>query len=239
MSNKILIIGTGRSGTHWLGYILGRHPDIRSTIEVSPGFNWVTQMALDPSTRDQYYSKLVWYYRWQHLKSGTKHYLDKSHPNLWIADRLAETFDDALFLGIQRNPYATVASMLNHKGVKKWHKNWRSFPLPNKFLGISEDDISTYNEKSMVEKCAKRWKSHNKRMQKMDIKIGSRMIVINHEDLILNTESTLSRIENFIGLQDKLKVKKIDYTTINKWEDELTSGDIKEINRVTGKMPTR
>ena len=35
-SRPIFVIGTGRSGTHWIGYILAAHPDIRATIEVSP-----------------------------------------------------------------------------------------------------------------------------------------------------------------------------------------------------------
>lgn len=234
VSKKILIIGTGRSGTHWLGYILGRHPEIRATIEVGPGFYWVTQMALDPSTRDQYYSKLAWYYRWQHLRSVPKHYLDKSHPNLWIADRLAETFDDALFLGIQRNPYATVASMLNYEGVQKWHKRWKEFPVPNEFLGINEGDVNSYDNISMTKKCAKRWKSHYDEMERIKSSLESKVLVIRHEDLILDTGSVLNKICNFVNLESPLKVNNVDYSTLNKWRDRLTGRDLKEIFEVTG-----
>ncbi len=233
-SNKILIIGTGRSGTHWLGYILGRHSEIRATIEVNPGFHWVTKMALDPSTRDQYYGKLTWYYRWQHLKSVPKHYLDKSHPNLWIADRLAETFDDVLFLGIQRNPYATVASMLNHQGVQKWHKKWKNFPLPNKFLGINKEDTNKYDNMSMTKKCAKRWKAHHDEMKKIKSKLKEKVMVINHENLIVDTRNTLDRIKNFIGLTSKLKVKNVNQRTLTKWKDRLADEDLKDIYDVTG-----
>lgn len=164
-SRKIFIVGTGRSGTHLVGYILGSHPDVRATIEVNPGFRWVTEMAINPSTREKHYWKLVWYYRWQHFRSVPNHYVDKSHPNLWIAHRLAETFPKALFLGIQRNPYATVASMINHEGVRKWHERWLEFPIPNRFLGIAESDVAEYEQRSLATKCAMRWKAHHDRLR--------------------------------------------------------------------------
>jgi hypothetical protein len=63
-------------------------------------------------------------------------YLDKSHPNIWIADKIKEEFPEAKFVGIERNPFATVSSMLKHRGVMKWHRDWKSFPVPNRFLGI-------------------------------------------------------------------------------------------------------
>jgi len=112
VSKKIFIIGTGRSGTHWVARTLAEHREIRATIEVKSAFDWVTRMALDPATRKRLFPRLVRYYRYQHFISVPCHYMDKSHPNIWLADQLAETFSDAVFIGMQRNPYATVASML-------------------------------------------------------------------------------------------------------------------------------
>ena len=40
-SHKVFVIGSGRSGTHWVGYILEAHPDIHVTIETKPVFDWV------------------------------------------------------------------------------------------------------------------------------------------------------------------------------------------------------
>lgn len=30
---EVFIVGSGRSGTHWLARIFGRHPDFRTTVE--------------------------------------------------------------------------------------------------------------------------------------------------------------------------------------------------------------
>src|SRR5262245_13442039 len=112
----VFVVGTGRSGTHWLAYILQRHPEIRMTIEKEPMFGWSTRIALNPELSDRLLWKLILFYRIQFWISAPRHYLDKSHPNIWIAEDLARAFPDALFLGILRDPYGTVASMLRHKG---------------------------------------------------------------------------------------------------------------------------
>lgn len=237
ISNKIFIVGTGRSGTHWLARILARDDNIRPTIEEYPGFGWSKQMAVDPSTRARQYWKLVWYYRLQHLFSVPRHYLDKSHPNLWIADQLANTFDDALFIGIRRNPYATVASMMKHEQVRKWHERWRDLPVPNPFLGITCSDVEHYDHLSIAAQCAKRWKAHADKMSEMQRLLSGKIHVVDHEQLIMDAARTLTGIETFLGLTTSLQVQNIDYQTLDKWRRSLTSDDIQDIFAVTGVDP--
>ena len=232
-SRKVLIVGTGRSGTHWIAYILKEHPKIKATIERDPGFKWVKQMAVDPSTKKTLYKKLVYYYWWNHIKSVPRHYVDKSHPALWVIDELINTFNDLLVLGVERNPYATIASMLQHKGVKKWFGQWKKYPLPNKFLGITKKDVDKYESYSIVKKCAKRWKSHHEKMKTIKNKYDN-VCVINHEELVYETSEVTKRMRDFIGLESQLRVSNIDYRTIDKWKKELTHKDIKEIYDVTG-----
>ena len=45
---QIFVLGTGRSGTHWLGYILDAHPDIHVAIEERTKFRLATRAALRP-----------------------------------------------------------------------------------------------------------------------------------------------------------------------------------------------
>ena len=78
-------------------------------------------MALDPSQQRELFPKLVRAYEEEKRRVQPKRYADKSHPNIWIAEALSEVFPDAQFLGIERDPFGTVASMLKHKGVLKWH----------------------------------------------------------------------------------------------------------------------
>ena len=61
---------------------------------------------------------------------------------------------------MERNPYATISSMLEHKGILVWQKNYKDFPLPNNFLGIKEEMISEYENLPVESQCALRWKSH-------------------------------------------------------------------------------
>ena len=116
-TRPVFIVGTGRSGTHWLANTLKTHREIRATIEAKPMFRWATQMALDATTEKQLLPKLIIAYRWQLFLSSPRLYLDKTHPNIWLAEPLQQAFPDALFLGIERDPFATVASMLRHREI--------------------------------------------------------------------------------------------------------------------------
>ena len=55
----IFVIGTGRSGTHWLGYILQGHSNVKATIEDRQIFKIVTDMALDQGKKGSYFPKLI------------------------------------------------------------------------------------------------------------------------------------------------------------------------------------
>lgn len=236
-SRMMLIVGTGRSGTHWVARILDSHEDVRATIETNPGFRWATRMALDPSARDRLFPRLAWYYRLQHYWSAPRHYVDKSHPNLWIVERLADTFGDALFLGIERNPYATVASMLRHRGVQKWHRRWRDFPVPNPFLGIAEEDARRYDSLGMAEKCAMRWKAHHEKMREAKAALGERLLIVEHEVLVRRTRATIRRIQDFMGLDGPIPVADADPSTLYKWQTRLSPEQVEAIRRVAAVDP--
>jgi hypothetical protein len=55
----IFILATGRSGTHWIGYILGDHPEVYTTIEKDPIFSYSIQMALNPNLRPELFPELI------------------------------------------------------------------------------------------------------------------------------------------------------------------------------------
>lgn len=228
----IFVIGTGRSGTHWLGYILEAHPNIKATIEEPAIFKTVTEIALDQQKKDKLFPKLVKLYRKQLQNSRHHHYTDKSHPNIWIAEDLAKTFDNAYFIGIIRNPYGTVASMLRHKEVLGWHKKWREYPVPNAFLGITEDIAKQYDELSLPERCTIRWIAHYHRMEELQKKLGSRLLVISYEDLIRNSQSVLEEVREFLDLTYPPEIETIKKESLSKWKRNLSERDIDEISRM-------
>ena len=95
----VFVLGTGRSGTHWLGYTLKAHSDFAVAIEKEPAFGWVKEMALRQNSRDELLPKLAEYYEQEAAICKKAFYVDKSHPNIWIADRLANLLPGSLFCG--------------------------------------------------------------------------------------------------------------------------------------------
>lgn len=236
-SKKIFILGSGRSGTHWIGYILQAHPDIRATVEAEPAWGWVKRMAVDPGSRQELYPKLMRYYQQQHNLSAPLHYLDKSHPNIWLAEQLAASFEDALFLGIIRNPYATVASMLRHEGVQGWHDRWKEFPVPNRFLGIAESDEANYEDLPVAVKCAMRWRSHRDQMEHLKSQLGERIMVVQYEKLVNNTAVLLDEIGEFVGLTSPIPSPQTKASSLDKWKGQLSGSEIRYIQGVVGIAP--
>ena len=237
-NRPIFVIGTGRSGTHWLGETLGSHPEVRATIEVKPMFDWSRDMATNPATRADLLPKLIKAYHRQLLRSAPRHYLDKSHPNIWIAEELLAVFPDALFLGIERNPYATVASMMKHKMVASWHGIWRQFPIPNEFLGIDAETAKTYDHLPLPAQCALRWVSHRRRMEFLRGRLGASLHHIQYESFAANTRAEIERLQQFLGLQQPIAVPAVKTESLAKWKAQFQPGEIEAINRVVGFTPT-
>lgn len=233
-SPKVFIVGTGRSGTHWLARSLAAHPEVKATIERWPIFGWVRRMALDPGTRDRLLPRAILYYRLQHLLALPRIYLDKSHPALWIAEDLAGSFPEARFLVMARNPYATVASMLRHHGVLEWHRRWRRFPIPNAFLGIRVEDADRYADLPLATRCAMRWKAHWDEAVRLDAILGKRMRIVTYEGFMAEPAGTLHEITSFIGLRTPPSLPRLKRASLDRWREELSHGEIRQIRAVVG-----
>lgn len=233
-SKMIFILGTGRSGTHWLGYILGAHEDIELTVEKPPLFTWITRMAIDERQELILFPKLVNRYKIEHALFAPKIYLDKSHPNIWLAEKLAEAFPNAYFVGIKRNVFATVSSMLQHSDVWRWHLEWRKYPVPNRFLGITSEVARDYEKLSLSAQCAIRWVAHMERFAKLEVTLGDRLCLLDYEQLQLDTQQSLQRLQEFLGLETEIPRPHIKKASLTKWEDELTEQDQEEIRAIVG-----
>jgi hypothetical protein len=237
LGRPTFILGTGRSGTHWLAEILASHPGVRVTIERQPIFGWATRIAVDPRRKRQLLPRLLLAYRLQLLRTAPRLYADKSHPCIWFAEDLARTFPKARFLGIEREPYATVASMLRHRGVSAWHKRWRKLPLPNPFLGIDEATAETYDELSLAARAALRWKSHHERLIELTGSLGDRFLLVRYEDLAADPAAELARIQGFLGLDTPFQTPSIKHESLAKWRSQLEPADIDAIRTVVGFEP--
>ena len=237
MQSPIFIIGYGRSGTHWLARTFARHKDIRATIEIQPIFSWVTEMALNPSLQRKLLWRLILRYHVQIIISTPKRYLDKSHPNIWLVEKLLRAFPNAQFVGIERNPYATVASAILHKGGEKLRKGWEKFPIPINFLGIDENIAEYYESLSLSEKYALAWKSHHDRMNFLRKSLAKSILVVQYEQFILKTRETLNDLENFLNLDKPIPKTQVRMEMLDKWRKQLSPSQINKIERIVGFSP--
>jgi hypothetical protein len=236
-TRPVFVIGTGRSGTHWLGYSLGNHPEVHATIEVEPMFGLSTKMALNVALEGKLFRQLVRAYQQQLSQCGKRIYLDKSHPNIWLAEKLKQTFPDGLFVGIERNPYATVASMIKHRGVAAWHGRWREFPVPNRFLGITSELAKTYDALPLAAQCAWRWVAHHRRMNQLSKTLGRDLMVISYETFAHQTKQTVEQLQKFLGLQTPIPIPDVKTDSLQKWTSDLSFDDVKQIENVVGFPP--
>lgn len=238
-SSKIFVIGTGRAGTHWLGNILDSHPDIVATIEKRRVFGPVTRMAIDPRYTPILSPVVHLLYRTEHARVAPKHYADKTHPNIWFVEDLARVFPDAKFVGIQRNPYATVSSMLRHDAVRRWSEEWEKYPRPNAFLGITNENEADYRRAPLAAKCTYRWLSHKRELENLAARRPDLVLAVRYEDLMAETDRELERLQQFLGLSSPFPPPEIQLESRDKWRSGLTESDIEAIREVTAEpLPT-
>lgn len=200
-------------------------------------FGLSVNMALNASLESTLLPQLINVYKELVNKFAPSIYLEKSHTNIWIAEKLDQAFGRAQFIGIERNPYATVASMLRHREVLAWHGRWRQFPVPSRFLGISAEDAKHYDEIPVAAQCAMRWLSHNEQMKKLRIALQERLFVINYEVFAHQTEKTILELQQFLQLKDQIPIPEVRIASLYKWREQLTEIELEQIQGVVGIAP--
>lgn len=194
----IVIAGTARTGTCFLGRLLGTHPDTQSFVEPEPLFQMVTEIALHPSRTEKMFPNICEQIKNFECAVFPKHPVLKIHPALWITEKLFQTFPDLYVVAIRRKLYATVASMLQHGGVLSWANNWDKYEIPNKLLGITEKNKSWYEAASLPERCALRWHAHNQEISRLFDR--DRFHVVDYDGLMVNREQVLKEVAYKCGL---------------------------------------
>lgn len=225
----IIVVGSGRSGTHLLGNLVGTSKQVTASIEDRELFPLITKAAttndreLIPAISDKLDTRLK--------NCTTKFYLEKSHPLLWMAEDSSLAKLPIKYIGINRDPYATVASMLKHYYVRRWCENWDKLPQPNIFLGTSQDNLQDYKKMTIAQKCTMRWISHNKELERLSyIFPKEQYLRLRYEDVLNNTKQSVGKIEEFLGIGDIDKKFKMNKESLRKWKKDLTSEQKKQID---------
>lgn len=232
-SRPIFIVGSGRSGTHFLARTLieaEEISDVTNGNENPAVFFRVTRSALG---QRQDYSKVVSTYRKLLTICNTEFFLDQSHPNIWHVEKLRKSFPDAVFIGITRRPESVIYSMLNHSGTADWTNRWKEFPIPNKFLGITDSSLASYNDMDFIQRSAVRWKAHYERMKYLEESFPGFFLHIDYDYLAKSPEACLSDIAGFIGLKSKIPSPEVKIESLNKWQG-LSEKQIAKIREIAG-----
>lgn len=238
-SRKIFVVGTGRSGTHWLGHILDAHPRIAATIEEKGVFDRVVKLAIDPDGEAAEWEPLVRAYRYHHSRAVPRHYVDKSHPALWMIDELLDVFPRSKFVAIQRNAYATVNSMLQHEGVRRWCEDgqWEQTPRPNRFLGLDVDNEDWYRTAPVAARCARRWQVHAAELDRQARVHPDELLVIQYEDLFEHQPRELDRLTAFLDISLDFEPPVPNARSAERWRTEMSAEAVAAVEAVVGVSP--
>lgn len=225
----IFVIGSGRSGTHLLGRTIGHIEQIEAFIEDQKLFMNVTNVAINPNRSKSDIKNILKLYNKEFSKTNKSFVLEKTHPNIWLVEDIQDYFDTAKFIGIKRNVYATVASMLNHKGVLEWY-NVLPLNQVNPFLGITEENRELFEQLPLESKCALRWKSHFDRLTYLKIEFPEKVLVVDYEDFYNDYKGLMKTLELFLDLDKPIESETLISSNIDRWKSELTEVQIKNID---------
>jgi hypothetical protein len=191
-------------------------------------------MALDQTYEKRLFWLLKALYRGQLSITRAPIYVDKSHPVMWFAEKLKRAFPDALFVGIERNPYATIASMIRHEGVSSWHHEWRNYEIPNRFLGISAELAPDYDRLPSARQFAIRWVAHKRRMEDLRGILGDDLLVISYETFARETAEVVEQLNEFVGVEAPIPVPEVRTESLHKWKSFLSDEQCEQIAGIVG-----
>jgi len=215
----VFIVGTGRSGTHFLAECLITHPllnDLTNGRENTYVFFDVAEGALHQQFDSAFCARLAARFRLLVRAAYPALLVDQSHPSLWYSDSLAEAFPGARFIGIIRDPMAVAYSTLNHAGVRRWLEQGPREGLSPVFLGVLPGEEELFYEWSLEERSARRWAAHIVRLSRAVEKLGERLWLLNYEDLCRDPASQMSGIAKHLNLEPTFEVPKVRMESLTK-----------------------
>jgi len=230
MKRLIFVLGTGRSGTHLMGRTIGSHPLVEDHIEDPDYFYLAVRIATIQDIGNPFYlyvqkKRLIRKYRSLVKKSSSNFILEKTHPNIWLAEELMKQFPNALFVGIIRDAYQTVSSMLKHSGVMSWYSQLPQHK-PNRFLGITEENKSFFASLPIEAKCTYRWISHKQELERLKEVLGNRYVMMHYDEFVKNPQEHICRLSEFLGIDKGFQPEAIKLESLQKWKKYLSDDQL-------------
>lgn len=232
MKNPIFVVGTGRSGTHFLTSVLISSPeltDLTGGKENLSVFHSVTSSFIEKREN----SMLALAYENLVKEASPLRLVDQCHPNLWRSGEILKQFPDASFLCMVRDPFSVTFSTLNHRGVRGRLEGdkWKKYPLPSSFFGIEGPFIENYHSYKIVERSALRWCSHMREVDRCVKLHKSSFLPVSYESLLTNPSSECDKIVDFLKVGGTLNIPNPKTASLKK-KDGLTNVKVERIKNI-------
>jgi len=241
--NAIFVVGTGRSGTHFLVRLLAGFEHAHDPFggrESEAILQDVARAALHhrmPSQETEtHYGDTI--------RTDGPVLIDQHHPNLFFADHWADTLDDPVFLYPLRPARQIVASMFRHKGVRSWYAYARRrflslsdrLPYPNRFLGT--DSYWEVETTPLHMLCTQRILAHHRMVLKQKAALGDRLRIVAYDALVGDPEAEFTRVftdAERARLGAFTLVETPNPASLDKYLDVLTVEQVAEIDAAEAK----
>lgn len=229
-NGPVFIIGTGRSGTHFLCSCLNKFSNLDDGFygkESKYIFDYLSKLTVQGNSLSR---SVRGYYNHMMRKVSPSVLVDQTHPNIWHVEKLIEWYPNAKFLSLTRCVYSVVYSMINHQGVAAWEINHTAYPMPNRFLGINEDNEIVYRDVlTDIQRFVFRWCSHTERNHDLANLYPDKVLHIKYENLAEDMSREMNRIAAFLSVEPPISMCTFNEVSLHK-KDRLSDAQVLEIN---------
>lgn len=192
----ILIAGSGRTGTHWLGSSFAAS-GYHLVGEDHPGFELSVCVALGLARPDRLASAMA-----EVLDACDEHptVVLKWHPSIWAVPALLELVPELEVVGTRRAILPTAMSMFHHAGTRRWVVEHEKYDAgADAFLGRLEP--SSFIRATVPVRCALRAASHWQEVHRLQFAHPDRFAVFNYELAQRDPAQVAANIARVLGIE--------------------------------------
>lgn len=240
----VLVVGHGRSGTIHLGEMMERHKDVYATIERPRRlFRMLNESIFNPS--EWFIIPQIFEAKKRFLENQSiwedvdkPFWLEKANAMVLIQDLVETFYSEALILHIIRNPFDVYCSAVRHPGLMSWFPRVNEVfgQGDNKFMGTNAAIEANYNNLSLVEKMAYKWKSWVECGLQWQ-KTSSRIYTLTYEEMARNPGKTFVNIGEFLRLREspnwlKSVICGTHSRSVNRYKWDMSQGETNKMNGI-------
>lgn len=225
----VFVIGTGRSGTHFVGDCLRKFDGLDDAFGGRESPLIFRRIAQRTVAGEGLGGIELGYYRWMAARVAPRTLLDKTHPNIWHVEALIRAFPGARFVGIRRDVAAVVASMIAHHGTSQWVRSRWAHRVPNRFLGITPANAHVYRGGlTDLQRHVFRWCSHMDRLAWIESHFAESVCVLDFRELHRDLPGAMGRIARFLEEPPPQELPAFDPAALDR-SDRLSVSQHREV----------